>query len=169
MRTVVLPAYVGQGAGWLLALTLPFALLLAGSNLVQAANPHLQASGGFVQTSFEQSNIRSSGGVTRFDFVEHDTLSGTLTGTSVIRGSCVVRASGYGVCRAFETFTGTVEGESGTARFHDVIFLNLTTGAAHGTFTVVSGTADLANLHGHGTFEGTGGAGTYAGQLLFAP
>ena len=41
-------------------------------------------------------------------------------------------------------------------------------GSFDGTFTVVSGTGGLASLHGHGTFEGTS-AGTYEGQLVFAP
>jgi hypothetical protein len=168
MRITVLRA--ARRACWLVALSLSLAVLLAGASLAAAAGPPFEASGSFVQTSFVQSNIRSADGVTFFDFTEHDALVGTFSGTSVIQGSCVVPASGQGVCHAVETFTGAVEGESGTARFSDVIFLDLTTGAVHGSFTVVGGTGELASLHGHGTFQGTSGApGTYTGRLVFAP
>jgi Protein of unknown function (DUF3224) len=108
-------------------------------------------------------------GVTLFDFTEHDTLAGSFTGTSVLQGSCVVRASGQGVCQARETFTGTAFGQSGTVQLQDVSFTDQTTGAIHGTFTIVGGTGNLANLHGHGTFQGMGTTGTYAGQVVVAP
>jgi hypothetical protein len=73
------------------------------------------------------------------------------------------------VCQAVETFTGTVVGSAGTVVFRDVIVLDLTTNAAQGSFTIVSGTGDLATLHGHGTFQGAGGSGTYAAQLVGTP
>ena len=168
MRITVLRA--ARRARWLVALSLSLAVLLPAANPAAAAGPPFEASGSFVQTSFVQSNIRSADGVTLFDFTEHDSLSGTFSGTSVIQGSCVVPASGQGVCHAFETFTGTVAGESGTARFSDVIFLDVTTGALNGSFTVVGGTGGLASLHGHGTFQATAGVpGTYTGRLVFAP
>jgi hypothetical protein len=153
-----------------LAVSLLLGALVLVAQPAAAAGRIFSASGSFVQESFVQSNIRSADGVTLFDFTEHDSLAGTFSGTSVIEGSCVVRASGQGVCQAFETFSGTVESASGTATFSDVVFLDLTTGAVHGTFTVVSGTGDLADLQGHGAFQGTSGApGTYSGTLVFAP
>jgi hypothetical protein len=167
MRITVLRS--ARRAGWLVALSLSLAVLLAGASLAAAAGPPFEASGSFAQTSFVQSNVRSAGGVTFFEFTEHDTLSGTFSGTSVIQGSCVVRASRQGVCHALEILDGSVDGESGTARFRDVIFLDLTSGAVQGTFTVLGGTGGLARLRGHGTFQGAEGAGTYAGRLVFAP
>ena len=170
MRT--LPGPPARRGRWLLALPLCLALGLLGATPVAAAGPRLGSvpiSGTFVQTSFVPSNTRTVDGVTLFDFTEQDTLTGSFTGTSVLQGSCVVRASGQGVCRARETFTGTVDGRSGTAEFQDVSFLDQTTGAIHGSFAIVSGTGQLANLHGHGTFQGVGTTGTYTGQVVAAP
>lgn len=167
MGTMVLR--LARRARWLIAVSLCFVVSVAAAHAAGAAGPPFQASGSFAEISFAQSNIRTADGVTFFDFTEQDLLSGTFTGTSVIDGSCVVRASGQGVCHAFETFTGMVDGESGTARFSDVIFLDLTTGAVRGTFTIVSGTGGLANLRGHGTFQGIAASGTYTAKLVFAP
>ena len=152
-------------------LTLPLALavLLLAAHPAAAAGPPSTASGSFTQVSFVPTHFRSAGGVTLFDFTEQDALSGTFSGTSVLHGSCVVRASGQTVCQALETFTGTVAGHAGTVQFRDVVFLDQTTGAAHGSFAIVGGTGDLANLHGHGTFQGMGPTGTYTAQIVFAP
>jgi hypothetical protein len=171
MRRRVRQVLAGRQAHWLVALvvTLAMGLPVLRAHPATAAGPPFAASGTFAQTSFVQSNIRSAGGVTLFDFTEHDTLTGTFVGTTILHGSCVVRASGQAVCQAVETFTGTVAGRAGTVQFRDVIFVDLTTGAAHGSFTIVGGTGGLATLHGHGTFQGVGGSGTYTGLLVFAP
>jgi hypothetical protein len=116
------------------------------------------------------SNFRTAGANTFFDFTEHDSLSGTFTGTSVIQGSCVTHASGQTICQAVETFTGTVAGRCGagdSVRFRDVVRIG-PTGAAQGSFTVVGGTGALASVHGHGTFQGAS-TGTYTAKLVFAP
>jgi len=136
---------------------------------LSAAGPPLQASGSFIQTPIIQSNIRTAGPVTLFDFTETDTLTGTLSGTSVIRGQCVLRESGRATCTAREVFTGTVNGQSGTVEFADVVHIaNAATGALTGSWTVIGGTGGLSNLRGHGTFEGSGGRGTYS-LILIAP
>jgi hypothetical protein len=143
-------------------------LLLAATGAA-AAGPPFEASGTVVATSIVQSNFRSADGVTFFDYREEDTLSGTFSGTSLLQTSCIVRASGQGVCHGGETFSGTVAGEAGTARFRDVVFFNATTGVFHGTFTTLGGTGSLARLRGHGTFQGANGSGTYTARLVFAP
>jgi hypothetical protein len=152
---------------WALGLSCSLILLLLGPGAAAAA-VLVPASGGFVQTSFAQTNVRTVDGVTLFDFTETDTLTGTFAGTSVLHGACVVRATGAGTCVARETFTGSVAGRAGTAEFQDVIALE-PGGAAHGRFAVVGGMGDLGGLHGTGTFQGAHGAGTYTGQLVFAP
>lgn len=151
------------------ALSLSLAGLLMTIHPAAAAGKPLDAAGNVAQVSFAQSNVRTAGAVTLFDFTEHDALSGTFSGTSVIEGSCMVQASGQAVCTATETLTGTVAGRAGTAEFHDVVFLDLATSAFHGSFTVVGGTGGLASLHGQGTFEGANGRGTYTGNVIFAP
>lgn len=150
-----------------LAPSLALAALLSVPSLAAASGRQFQASGTFVQTSFEMSNVRSVGSVTTFDFVETDILVGTFNGTDIVQGSCVVRSSGEGVCHAIETFTGTVDGISGELQFADVFFLDAS-GAFRGPYTITGGSGGLANLHGHGTFEGTT-TGTYEGRLVFAP
>ena len=155
----------------------PFPSLLAIALLVlpilatplSAAGPLLAASGSVVQTSFVQTNVRTAGGATLFDFTETDTLTGTFSGTSVIHGQCVLRQSGQGTCTARERFTGTVNGQSGTVDFADVIhILDVTIGAATGSFAVIPG-GSLSTVRGSGTFEGAGGVGTYSGRILVAP
>jgi hypothetical protein len=146
---------------------LPLALIL--SSPAAATGPPTLAVGSFSQVSFTPSNERVVGTVFTFDFTEVDTLSGDLTGTSVLQGSCVVHAPGTGTCMALETFTGTVDGRAGTAEFWNVFEVHGATGAFSGRFTALGGTEDLVNLQGQGTFEGIGPTGTYALRITFAP
>jgi Protein of unknown function (DUF3224) len=149
---------------------LSLAVLVFGAVSAAAAEPPIQASGSYQQVSFAPSNFRTAGGVTFFDFTEHDSLAGTFSGTSVIQGSCVTRASGQTLCQAVETFTGTVAGQGGagdTVTFRDVITIDAT-GALQASFRVVSGTGALANLHGQGTVQGTS-TGSYTGLFVFGP
>jgi Protein of unknown function (DUF3224) len=146
---------------------LPLILLL--SSPAAATGPPADATGSFTQVGFTPSNERVVGGVFMFDFTETDVLTGTLTGTSVVEGSCVVRPTGTASCQGLETFTGTVDGRSGTAEFWNVFEVDGATGSFSGRFTALGGTGDLASLQGHGTFEGTGTIGTYALRITFAP
>jgi uncharacterized protein DUF3224 len=150
---------------WLLALSLVLAASLLATDQAAASAP-FEASGTFVGTSSQQSNIRPVGCcVVFFDQTSTDTLSGTLDGSDVYRASCQVRTqSGAGVCVGTDAFTGTVAGRTGTLQIH-LVAVTDTTGAPHGNASIVSGTGGLANLHGHLT----AGAGTYSGQFLFAP
>jgi hypothetical protein len=169
MQTNTRPIESLRRAARLLGLLLPLALLVSFAAPATAAGPPIAASGSFQQVSFVPSNFRTADGVTFFDFTEHDSLSGTLSGTSVIQGSCVALASGETLCQAVETFTGTVagQGEAGdTVTFHDVVAIDAT-GAVQGSFAVIDGTGALANVHGQGTFEGTS-TGSYSGRFVFA-
>ncbi len=128
----------------------------------------MSATGTFTQTGFVQANVRVTGAVTQFDFTATSTVSGTMSGTSIATGHCVVKASGEGQCVARETLFGTVAGRAGTGEFLEVINLNFATGANSGQFTVLSGTGDLKDLHGAGSFQGLGLLGTYSARLVFA-
>ena len=146
---------------------LPLVLLL--SSPARAAAPPTVLVGSFTQVSFATSNERLVGAAFMFDFTETDTLTGDLTGTSDLEGRCTVRPTGFAVCQALETFTGTVDGRTGMAQFWNVFEVDFSTGAFTGRFTAVGGTGGLANLQGQGTFSGTGTTGTYALQVTFAP
>lgn len=155
---------------WLLGPVLVVAIFVSVTIHAAAAGAPITATGSFQQLSFVPSNFKTVGGVTFFDFTEHDSLSGTLSGTSVIQGSCVTLASGESRCQAIETFTGTVAGQGGagdTVQFHDIVSID-SAGTVTGSFTVIAGTGALASLHGHGTLHGTS-TGSYTGLLVFAP
>ena len=150
-----------------LALLVPLLALLAPSPA--SAATRLAASGEFVQTSFTVTGSRVAGSLTFLSFVETDTLTGTLSGTSEIVGECIFFSSGEGMCKAQETFIGTVDGMPGTLEFHDVVTIDNNAGTVEGRFMVVDGTGELEGLHGQGTFSGAGGAGTYAATVTLAP
>jgi hypothetical protein len=139
------------------------------SSPAAAAGTPIVATGSVTQISFTPVERTGCGAVFMFDFTEIDLISGDVTGTSVVDGSCVVRPIGTASCQALETFTGTIEGRSGTAEFSNVLEVDLATGSFSGRFTAIGGTGDLANLQGTGTFEGTGPTGTYALRITFAP
>jgi hypothetical protein len=156
---------------WLLGPVLVVAIFVSVTMHAAAAGTPITATGSFQQVSFVASNFKTVDGVTFFDFTEHDSLSGTLSGTSVIQGSCVTLASGESRCQGIETFTGTVAGQGGaggdTVQFHDIVSID-SAGTVTGSFTVIAGTGALTSLHGHGTFHGTS-TGSYTGLLVFAP
>jgi len=133
------------------------------------AATRVAASGTVTQTSFAVTDSRTAGDLTFLSFEETDVLTGTLTGTTVLVGECIVFASGEGMCKARETFTGTVDGMSGTLEFLDLIEINLNTVTATGRFVVVDGSGELTGVRGQGTFSATGGAGTYSGTLILTP
>jgi hypothetical protein len=153
------------------AVALVLLVLLLALLAPSAANAatRLTGSGEFTQTSFTVTGSRAAGGLTFLSFAETDTLTGALSGTSTLLGECIVFPSGEGMCKAEETFTGSVEGMSGTLQFHDVVAIDNNTGSVKGRFMIVGGGGELAGLHGQGTFSGAGGVGTYAATLTLAP
>ena len=148
------------------ALLVPLVALVASP---AAAAQQVQAAGAVTRTSFTVTSSRAVGSVTLLDFLETDALTGTFSGTSVLTGQCIVFSSGEARCMADETFTGTIAGEFGTMDFKDLISLDMGTGVFDGRFTITGATGELTNIHGRGTFSGTGATGTYSGTLVIAP
>ena len=76
----------------------------------------------------------------------------------------------YAFYKGNVTFTGTVVGAAGTL---ELLFIGTSPGALddwNGTWRILSGTGELANLHGKGVFWATGlGAVHYEGKIHFAP
>jgi hypothetical protein len=160
----------------LFLLTLAAVLALVGVRGAAAAQL-TSASGTFTTTSATFNSARSADGNTIIDLSATLSYTGTFNGTSTLHGHLIFHPNGSANFRDVETFTGTVNGVPGTVTF------NLTgTGRAgptagsfvyEGTQAIVSGTGDLANLHGVLTQVGTvsdtaaGPFGTYTGEIHF--
>ncbi len=127
-------------------------------------------SGSVVQTA-----ERDSGGNKFLTLTDASSYLGTFigsfagTGTAVVHLDCSINFHSTG------TWTGTVDGKSGTVEitFEGTGMVGL--GAfIVGQYTLSHGTGGLANLHGGGTFSAlftstTTIAGTYAGEFHFDP
>lgn len=76
----------------------------------------------------------------------------------------------YAFYRGNVTFTGTVHGKSGTL---EILFIGTSPGELddwNGTWRILSGTGELANLHGKGVFWANGLMDVhYEGQIHFDP
>jgi hypothetical protein len=150
------------------SLSLPIALLalltvLAPSSASAASR--VAVSGSFTQVGFTVTGSRTAGGLTFLSFTETDALAGSLTGTSALTGECIVFPSQEAMCKATETFTGTLDGTAGTLTFFDVVRLDMATGTVSGQFMITDSSGGLAHVRGTGTFSGAGGSGTYSGTL----
>ena len=83
--------------------------------------------------------------------------------------TCHRRITRPHLCKAQETFTGSILGRSGTVDFLDLISIDPTTGAVQGSFVSVGGTGGLSGLHTHGTFTAQGTSGSYSATVVFTP
>lgn len=76
----------------------------------------------------------------------------------------------YAFYKGNVTFTGTVDGKTGTL---ELLFIGRSPGALddwNGTWRILSGTGELANLHGNGVHWANGlGDVHYEGQIHFDP
>ena len=147
----------------LILLVLPAILLLPA---VYATKP-ASSNGTFTITNVMPVSSKTAGGNT---FTTADltfALTGVFSGKVVETATTqLTTASGHivDVGGGTATFTGTVNGASGTLAF--LIVGNNSGGVFHGHFTIISGTGGLANLRGEGTFQSTSPTtGTYTAQL----
>ena len=151
------------------ALALVSLMFGAGTPAAQAAAP-TPASGSFAPLAPPTNVVVESAGPNLIvTWTSTNVLSGTFSGTLVEEQRFVVSADGSFTGTEVSTFTGTVNGVAGTDTSVGVFAGDDT--SFHGHFVILSGTGDLANLHGQGTTEGSSatGAGTYSGQVLFSP
>ncbi len=135
-----------------------------------AASPRTSASGAFIYTSSTFNDVRLAGGNTIIgDLNATVSYTGTFVGTSTVKGTLILHSNGSANFHDVETFTGTVNGVSGTVTFN----LNGSSdpaGNVRATAVIVSATGGLADLHGVLKEVGTvpspiGPAGTYSGQI----
>jgi len=154
-RNVAVPAKVRL---FLVAL-LVFLMLLPVP--VASAATLTPASGNGMITNSVPTVLQSADGTTILSLASTSSFTGTFTGTSVAHATCVVRASGQGICQGPEKFTGTVAGHPGTVDFFDVY--TISGDAAQGRAVITGGTAALG---GDVSFQGTGTNFTYAGRII---
>jgi Protein of unknown function (DUF3224) len=112
---------------------------------------------------------RSADGNTIVTQIQKFNDTGVISGTETDTVTFTFQADGTFILRADVAFTGTVAGRPGMLiqRFQG-------TGnpvSFQGQLETLSGTGDLANLHGEGTFVGssTTGVGTYVFHYHFDP
>ena len=154
-----------------LLLVTTVALLAAVAASGASASPPTAASGSFTYTSSTFNSVRPAGGNAIIDLSATVSYTGTFKGTSTVEGTLIVHADGSANFHDVETFTGTVNGVSGTVTF------DLTGGNGpgfanfHATDTIISASGGLAGLHGVLNWEGVtlgadGPVGTYSGELV---
>ncbi len=130
-----------------------------------AASPTISASGTFTYTSSTFNSIRSAGGNTIIDLSATVSYTGTFTGTSTLQGTLILHANGTANFQDVETFTGTVNGVSGTVTLR----LEGNTdraGVITASDVIISATGELHGvLREVATLGANGPVGTYTGQI----
>ena len=134
-----------------------------------AASPPTSVSGSFTTTSSSATSVRFDGGNLILEESGIVSYTGTFSGTSTFHGILIIHADGSANFHDVETFTGRVNGVSGTLTLN-LNGRNDSTRAVQATDTIVSATGELAGLHGVlsevGTVTGPPGPlGTYTGQI----
>jgi len=149
--------------------------LLAVFPVPVSAGPSENVSGLWQYQPFLE-GIRFADGNTFMETFENGKWSGTFSGTSTEDGKVVLHSSGAWSFRGIISFVGEVEGRSGTLTMIAIgttpdDFTDWT-----GTWVILSGTGELANLHGQGTWWGPGAADFgvwgdiyYSGEIHFEP
>ena len=152
----------------LLLFALLCTLLAVGTTGATAAPPTL-ASGTYTYTDSYFESFRVAGPNVVIEVVATVEYTGTLTGTSEVRGTIVVHPDGSANFRDVEVFTGTVNGVPGTLTFRlsgkNDAGLNV-----EATSTIIAATGDLSGQHGALALDGSvrfpqGPFGTYSGRL----
>jgi Protein of unknown function (DUF3224) len=154
-------------------LLLGIAVLLAVGTTGAAAAPPTSAAGTYTYTDSYFESFRVSGNNVIIELVAAVEYTGTLVGTSEVRGTIVVHADGSANFRDVEVFTGTVDGVPGTITFR-LAGSNDPSLNVRATSTIVSATGDLAGLHGTLGLRGSvrfpeGPYGTYTGTIGSRP
>ena len=122
-------------------------------------------------------SVRFADGNMFFEATSEDVWTGTFEGHSHCVERVVIHPSGSWNAEGLCTFEScTVTGESGTLVIHFVGTKPGPTADWSGRWVILSGTGDLANLHGQGTWWGPGapapgveGFVDYSGQIHFDP
>ena len=111
----------------------------------------LESGTGFFTGTGEIISIKHADGNTIVTATEVQPLTGVLTGVRVAEGITIFHADGTFEAHDTGTFTGTVDGKTGTLTISGASSGVGNTG--EGTIVGTHGTDGLAGLHLHGTFQ----------------
>jgi hypothetical protein len=157
---------------------LVYAAILLSTLLIPAAHATKPepVSGDWFYTPYMVEITKVVGGNTFKYGEENGIWGGNFDGTSTDSFNVIVHPSGFVTCQGEINFEGTVNGEIGTMVILFIGKKDLSTGLWSGKWVIIGGTDDLANLNGHGTWEGPGWTGgpdpgelIYEGMIHFDP
>jgi hypothetical protein len=121
-------------------------------------------------------DVRVADGNTFLHTSEEALWTGNFEGDSTEDGRVVIHSSGFWSYKAISSFEGTVDGQSGTL---EILMAGKRPDALsdwQGRWVILSGTDELANLRGRGTWWGPGapdvgewGEVDYSGKIHFEP
>jgi len=121
-------------------------------------------------------DVRVAGGNTFLSTTEEGIWTGTFEGDSTEDGTVVIHSLGFWSFNAIVSFQGEVNGKSGTLEMSVVGSRPDVFADWQGKWVILSGTGDLATLHGQGTWWGPGSLGEghwgdiyYSGNIHFDP
>jgi len=123
-------------------------------------------------------NARVADGNTFLDTSEVGQWTGTFSGVSTEKGKVVRHSSGHVSFKGAVSFIGKVGDKSGTLEMLAVGSKPDLSSEWEGTWVIISGTGDLATLHGQGTWWGPGYSSAnpskwgdiyYSGEIHFEP
>ncbi len=158
----------------LLAVPLLAAALLVGAPPAMAGPPS-DAEGEWTYDVVSV-DLRFAGNTTFVYGTEVSTFSGTFDGSATDEFVVVCHMQRPDLYRVFVkgtiAFDGMVDGQDGTMTMKFVGKETSTTcdpspAIWSGTWTIIGGTDELSDLHGHGTWTGPSGTLDYAGQIHF--
>ncbi|SRR6266581_3012042 len=130
------------------------------------ASPPATGSGSYVVTGAVVTGVRTADGNVFVTETETATSTGTLTGTFVHDLVVTIHPDGSLTFHGPGTFTGTINGLSGTLEYVVEGQGSVVTGELRGSFAITRGTGDLASVQGHMTIEGIPAtSGTYTVEL----
>ena len=140
------------------------------------AGPPTTAEGLWQYVPYIESS-RTSGCNTFLETVEDGWWYGTFEGTSTEDGKVVIHCSGAWSFNAIVSYTGAVNGHTGTLKMSVEGSLRPEKSSDwHGRWVILSGTEGLATLRGQGTWWGPGSPGPgqlgdiyYEGEIHFEP
>jgi hypothetical protein len=126
------------------------------------------ATGTITVTGFVTNSTQQDGANTVSSFTVDERFGGTLSGDCIVTFRAVTHPDGTTTYIGVEHFSGTVNGTLGSLDLLDTGKSG--SGLVSGRFTILSGTNDLSELRGEGTYAGVLGIGsTYLLEIHFQP